>query len=84
MSHLCNRLFLIIIHYDMINRGLLVEAVLGHPGDEGGLPDHLGHPAQGLPGCAAQDGVGVVQGAHHEGQGRLTHLLGTQCALVLR
>ena len=72
------------LDYFVINSGLLVEAVLGHPGDEGGLSHHLGHPAQGLPSRAAQDGVGVVQGPHHQGQGRLTHLLRPQGALVLR
>ena len=62
---------------------VLIEAVLCHPGDEGGLTHHLCHPPQSLPGSAAKDGVRVVQRPHHQRQGWLPHLLWAQGALVL-
>lgn len=62
---------------------LLVKTGLSHSGNKGSLSDYLGHPAQGLSSSAAQDGVGIVQGSHHQGQGRLANLLGAQSALVL-
>lgn len=62
---------------------LLIKAGLCHSGDEGCLSHHLSHPAQGLSSSTAQDGVGIVQRSHHQSQGRLTHLLRTQSALVL-
>lgn len=62
---------------------LLVKTGLGHSGDEGSLSHHLSHPAQSLSGSTAQDGVGIVQCSHHQGQGRLTHLLRAQSTLVL-
>lgn len=61
----------------------LIKAGLCHSGDEGSLSHHLSHPAQSLSSSTAQDGVGIVQRSHHQGQSRLTHLLRTQSTLVL-